>query len=145
MGNDIAWVYSIPTGSAKAPEGRYSTTRRHDRENYLADSELRELNRLTTIILDIFEDQLAIGKLTLMSHVSAELDKNLRNLNRPVLNHGGNVSHASAETHAKAQYQKFDEKRRALRAEEHMKEIAALKHTEKALPKPKRRNEQERK
>jgi hypothetical protein len=40
-------------------------------KNYLADSELRELNRLTTIILDIFEDQLAIGKLTLMSHVSA--------------------------------------------------------------------------
>jgi hypothetical protein len=33
-------------------------------KNYLAPLELKELNRLTTILLDIFEDQLDVGRLT---------------------------------------------------------------------------------
>ena len=111
-------------------------------KGYLLDPELRELNRLTTILLDIFEDQLDIGKLTLMSQAAALLDQQLRNLNRPVLNHGGNISHASAEAHAKAQYHKFDEQRRALRAQERLREIAALKATDKSLPKTTKRQPQ---
>ena len=35
-------------------------------KNFLAPLEIEELNRLTTILLDIFEDQLKIGRLTLM-------------------------------------------------------------------------------
>ncbi|WP_234901833.1 RhuM family protein [Agrobacterium rubi] len=35
-------------------------------KNYLAESEVKELNRLTTILLDIFEDQLDIGRLVVM-------------------------------------------------------------------------------
>jgi len=108
-------------------------------KNYLGDSELRELNRLTTILLDIFEDQLEIGKLTLMAEAAALLDAQLRGLNRSVLAHGGSVSHAAADAHAKAEYRKFDERRRAIRADEHAKELAALKGTEKALPKPRKR------
>jgi hypothetical protein len=108
-------------------------------KNYLGDAELRELNRLTTILLDIFEDQLDIGKLTLMSEAARLLDAQLRNLNRAVLNHGGSVRHAAAEARAKVEYQTFDERRRAIRAEERLQELAALKRTEKALPKPKRR------
>lgn len=107
-------------------------------KNYLGSPEIRELNRLTTILLDIFEDQLAIGKLTMMSEASSLLDQQLRNLNRVVLNHGGRVSHSAAEAHVKAQYHKFDEQRRALRAAERLKEISALKAIEGAMPKPAR-------
>ena len=35
--------------------------------NYLAETEIREKNRLTVMLLDFFEDRLDIGKLTLMS------------------------------------------------------------------------------
>src|SRR5665213_3179604 len=75
-------------------------------KNYLGDGELRELNRLTTILLDIFEDQLDIGKLTLMSEADELLDRQLKGLGRSVLKHGGNVSHAHAEEHAKGEYKK---------------------------------------
>ena len=104
-------------------------------KNYLHDTELRELNRLTTILLDIFEDQLDIGKLTLMSEAATLLDAQLKNLNRSVLRHGGNVSHDDAEAHAKREYKAFDERRRALRAEQTAKELAALKAAGKTLPK----------
>lgn len=107
-------------------------------KNYLSDAELRELNRLTTILLDIFEDQLDIGRLTLMSEASALLNAQLRNLNRAVLRHGGRVSHSDAEAHAKIEYKKFDEARRLARAVERQQELArlaALKAAEKALPK----------
>jgi hypothetical protein len=107
-------------------------------KNYLTDAELRELNRLTTILLDIFDDQLEIGRLTLMAEASALLDRQLRNLNRSILRHGGRVSHSDAETHAKREYKKFDSIRRAERAAERQEELArlaALKATEKALPK----------
>lgn len=108
-------------------------------KNYLADTELRELNRLTTILLDVFEDQLDIGKLTLMTDAAALLDAQLRGLNRPVLRHGGNISRAEAERRARVEYKKFDEKRRAKRAEDTLHELAALKTTDKGLPKTRKR------
>jgi hypothetical protein len=104
-------------------------------KNYLASAELRELNRLTTILLDIFEDQLDIGKLTLMSEAASLLDKQLRSLSRDVLSHGGNVRHDTAEAHAKAEYRKFDEGRRVERQERTDRELAELKATGKKLPK----------
>jgi hypothetical protein len=104
-------------------------------KNYLSARELRELNRLTTILLDIFEDQLDIGKLTLMSEAERLLETQLKNLNRTVLRHGGRVSHTDAEAHAKREYKIFDDRRRALRAEESQRELAALKSVEKSLPK----------
>lgn len=107
-------------------------------KNYLSDSELKELNRLTTILLDIFDDQLDIGKLTLMTEASRLLDTHLANLNRPVLRRGGRVSHDDAEDHAKREYKKFDDARRSLRALERKVELArlaALKAAAKTLPK----------
>jgi hypothetical protein len=105
----------------------------------LGDRELRELNRLTTILLDIFEDQLDIGRITLMAEAAQLLDAQLKGLNRPVLSHGGSVSHADAEKHAKQQYRKFNAKRRALRAEEYAREIAELRAVDKRLPKTTKR------
>lgn len=104
-------------------------------KNYLRDTELRELNRLTTILLDIFDDQLEIGRLTRMAEAEAMLDAQLRNLNRAVLTHGGSVSHDDAEAYVKKEYKKFDEKRRLLRVEETAKELAALKTIGRGLPK----------
>jgi hypothetical protein len=107
-------------------------------KNYLHDGELRELNRLTTILLDIFDDQLEIGKLTRMAEAETLLDAQLRSLSRSVLQHGGSVSHDEADAHAKREYKKFDERRRALRTAEVAEELAALKAAGKSLPKPKR-------
>jgi hypothetical protein len=104
-------------------------------KNYLTSAELRELNRLTTILLDIFEDQLDVGRLTLMQEALTLLNKQLLSLGRTLLTHGGNVSHDSAEAHAKAEYKRFDEARRAERAERTQREIAELKATGKKLPK----------
>jgi hypothetical protein len=108
-------------------------------KNYLTDTEVRELNRLTTILLDIFEDQLDIGRLTTMGEATRLLESQLRHLNRMVLTHGGQISHHRAEARAKTEYQKFDERRKALKAAEFARELAELKNAERSLPKTKPR------
>ena len=49
-------------------------------KNYLAEAELKELNRLTTILLDIFEDQLDLGRLVVMEDARKLLDGQLKNI-----------------------------------------------------------------
>lgn len=104
-------------------------------KNYLAPAELRELNRLTTILLDIFEDQLEVGRLTTMSQASKLLEQQLQGLGRLILRDGGRVAHQTAEAKAKAEYRRFDEQRRALRKAQADEELAALRESQKALPK----------
>ena len=56
---------STPNISLVAWQG--DNTRKSDvviSKNYLAETEIKELNRLTTILLDIFEDQLVLGVLS---------------------------------------------------------------------------------
>jgi hypothetical protein len=108
-------------------------------KNYLAPTELKELNRLTDILLSIFEDQLDIGRLVLMEQASQLLDQQLASLNRVVLNHGGSIRHDEAEARAKAEYKRFDEARRLARKEEADRALGELKAAGKALPKPRRR------
>ena len=103
-------------------------------KNYLAPTEVKELNRLTTILLDIFEDQLEIGRLTLMADAARLLDRQLHQLNRVVLTHGGNVPHHRAEARAKAEYQKFDSARKASRVAQATTEFQELKGTSEKLP-----------
>ena len=107
-------------------------------KNYLAEAEIKELNRLTDILLSIFEDQLAIGKLTLMSEATTLLDGQLESLSRPVLRCGGSVNHLTAEQYAKNQYLKFDRVRREFRKLEADKELAELKRLGASLPKIKK-------
>ncbi|WP_292898319.1 RhuM family protein [Nitratireductor sp.] len=52
-------------------------------KNYLAEAEIRELNRLTTILLDIFEDQADLGRLVVMEDATRLLDQQLEGLGRP--------------------------------------------------------------
>lgn len=104
-------------------------------KNYLAESEIKELNRLTTIMLDIFDDQLDIGKLTTMAEAERLLERQLISLGRIVLNHGGNISSDAAKAKAAREYKLFDDRRKKARVAETARELAALKQTGKALPK----------
>jgi hypothetical protein len=103
-------------------------------KNYLAEREIAELNRLTTILLDILEDQMDIGRLKLMAEASALLDEQLRGLGRVVLNRGGRVSMTDAKAHAEREYEKFKVALAKQRHEAADEVIAEIKSTMKALP-----------
>jgi hypothetical protein len=103
-------------------------------KNYLAPREVDELNRLTSILLDIFEDQLDIGRLTLMSAAASLLDEQLKGLGRAVLDRVGPPTKTAADERAKEQYRIFNEQRRLKEAERYDGEIAALKSEAKKLP-----------
>lgn len=103
-------------------------------KNYLADREIKELNRLTTILLDIFEDQLDLGKLVLMTDVRNLLDQQLRSLNRAVLSHGGRIKAAEAKSRAEQQYEIFSAARKLARHQEADNALEALRKADKDLP-----------
>lgn len=105
-------------------------------KNYLAAAEVKELNRLTTILLDIFEDQIDIGRLTKMADAAALLDGQLANLGRTVLRSGGSVSMADAARHAEHEYEKFKTAQKQLRHDRADRDIAAIKDAQKALKRP---------
>jgi hypothetical protein len=107
-------------------------------KNYLTDSEIKELNRLTSILLDIFEDQLDIGRLVVMADAKKLLDQQLRSLNRAVLTGGGHVKMTDAKKQAEKQYEIYNANRKALRWKDADRVISELKQADKALPKPKR-------
>lgn len=102
-------------------------------KNYLAETEVRELNRLTTILLDIFEDQLDIGRLKLMDEASKMLDDQLNSLGRVVLHHGGSVAMADARRFAEREYEKFKAAQKALRHAQADEAIAAIKQAQAAV------------
>jgi hypothetical protein len=104
-------------------------------KNYLSESEVRELNRLTTILLDIFEDQMDLGRLTLMGEATQLLDGQLQNLGRVVLRHGGNVSMSDAQRHAERTYENFKAQQKKLRHEQADRAISEIKAETKRLPK----------
>lgn len=103
-------------------------------KNYLAQAEIKELNRLTTILLDIFEDQADLGRLTLMAEAAALLDQQLGNLGRGVLKHGGRVAMVDAKAHAGREYEKFKAKLASQRHAEADRAIAEIKRAQKSIP-----------
>lgn len=107
-------------------------------KNFLHPPEIKELNRLTDLLLTIFEDQLEMGRLTTMAQASEILDRNLRQLGRMVLAGGGSVSKETADRHAKAEYQLFSEQRRAAAKQRADDDYAALRRAGQTLPKPRR-------
>ncbi|MGO8955215.1 MAG: RhuM family protein [Rhodomicrobium sp.] len=106
---------------------------------YLAEAEYRELNTLTVILLDVFSDQADLGKLTSMQGAEELFEKQLTLLNRSVLKHGGSISSEEAEEHAKAEYKKFDTKRKAESFGIEVQAYLELKAQGKSLPKAKRK------
>lgn len=109
-------------------------------KNYFGESEVRELNRLTTILLDIFEDQAELGRLVMMDNAKRILDQHLSSLGRAVLSHGGHVMKKDADRHAERQYEIYSAKRKAERQIKADRALAALKSQEKTLPKSSRRS-----
>lgn len=107
-------------------------------KNYLGEHELRELNRLTVILLDIFEDQLDLGHLTTMSEIDQLLRAQLKQLKRPLLAGGGSVTTEAAKKHAHTQYEIFNEKRKAARHAQADSAIAELRSKEKQIPRARR-------
>jgi len=107
-------------------------------KNYLAEGEIKELNRLTTILLDIFEDQLDMGRLVVMQDAQSLLDQQLQQLGRTVLRNGGSVKASDAKRVAEAHYERFDQKRKLERHREADERINALAKEVKSLPKAKR-------
>ena len=103
-------------------------------KNYLGEAEIKELNRLTTILLDIVEDQLDLGRIVIMKDAEILLDRQLDQLGRAVLRGGGAVKADEAKKHAEAEYEKFDQARRLARHEEADKQIAELAKEAKKLP-----------
>ena len=110
-------------------------------KNYLAEAEIRELNRLTTILLDIFEDQLDTGRLTLMSQAESLLERQLRDLGRVVLDGGGNVSTEAAHQSAKRVYKAFKEMQKIERHAKADEAIGEIKKAQKKLPRAGKKRE----
>lgn len=108
-------------------------------KNYLTKPEIQELNRLTTLLLDIFDDQLQLGKLTTMVDATALLDQQLKSLNRSVLRSGGRISASSAKARAEKEYEAFNEMRRTARHAEADRQLAELKAIDKGIRKTKPR------
>jgi hypothetical protein len=108
-------------------------------KNYLGDLEVKELNRLTTILLDIFEDQADMGRLVMMRDAKQLLDRQLESLGRVVLSTGGRVSMTDAKRHAERQYGLYDAKRKVERQAEADRVIGALRNEDKNLPSTRRR------
>ena len=108
-------------------------------KNYLEEPEIKELNRLTTILLDIFEDQVDMGRLIVMQDARNLLDQQLRQLGRTVLRAGGSVKSSAAKRVAESHYKKFDQRRKLERQREADERIAALAKEAKKLPKNKHR------
>ena len=103
-------------------------------KNFLRPTEVKELNRLTDLLLTIFEDQLDIGRLTTMTQATEILERNLKQLGRVVLGSGGPIRKDSADRHAKAQYALFSERRRAAAKQKADEEYAALRAAADTLP-----------
>lgn len=96
-------------------------------KNYLAEAEIKELNRLTTILLDIFEDQADVGRLLVMDDASQLLDRQLKSLGRSVLQSGGKIKSQTAKLRAQGQYDIFSERQkteRQLKAKENISRLA---------------------
>ncbi|MCK9522638.1 MAG: virulence RhuM family protein [Proteobacteria bacterium] len=82
-------------------------------KNYLQEVEIDELNRIVVMWLDFAEDQARRRKQVFMKDWEQRLDNFLRFNERRVLSHAGKISKQAADEHAKTEYEKFEDRRRA--------------------------------
>ena len=108
-------------------------------KNYLGQTEIADLNRLTGMVLDYFEDQAERRQPVTMMALEEKLNEFLKFNNRPVLRHLGSVSREAADAHAVAEYEKFAATRRLRRQEEGAASVVALKKVDKEIKKKGRR------
>lgn len=101
-------------------------------KNYLGQLELQDLNRLVSMVLDFFEDQVERGWLVSLNEADQALIEILTVNKRKMLPAGPRATAAHRDRHAKAQYKVFDGRRREARKAEALSE---LNQAAKALPK----------
>ncbi len=85
-------------------------------KNYLSEDEITELNRIVSMYLDYAEDQARKKRPMHMRDWSEKLDAFLRFNEREVLQHKGTITHEVAAAHAHSEFEKFEELRRSLEA-----------------------------
>lgn len=99
-------------------------------KNYLAPEEIRELNRVVTMFLDVAEDRAERRKSMAMAEWEAELDRFLAFNDRPILRDAGSLSHTRVEQIAGELYMTFDAARKAADLEaaerEHAEELERI-------------------
>jgi hypothetical protein len=81
-------------------------------KNYLAGSEITELNRIVTMWLDFAEDQATRRRQIFMRDWQTKLDEFLRFNDREVLPDAGRVSKKEADAKAQAEYEHYAAHRR---------------------------------
>jgi len=84
-------------------------------KNYLQEEEIRDLNRLTNMLLDFFEDHTERHEKIATQDLEDQLDRFLEFNKRPLLKNAGSVSRAAADTYVHTQYDIFSEMRRKKR------------------------------
>jgi hypothetical protein len=87
-------------------------------KNYLAEDEIRELNRIVTMYLDYAEDQARRHQPMYMRDWSVKLDAFLQFNERDVLDNPGKISKEVAERLAIEQYERFHARRLASAGED---------------------------
>ena len=106
-------------------------------KNYLDEDEISELNRIVTMWLDFAEDQARRRKQVFLNDWETKLNEFLKFNERAVLGDKGRVSKADADAQAKAEYELFEARRRALlEAEGERARQQALEDAAKNFTKP---------
>jgi hypothetical protein len=99
-----------------APDGRIRKSDVTVAKNYLAQDEIRELNRTVTMYLDYAEDQARRKQKMTMSQWVSKLDAFLEFNDRNVLRHAGKVQKKVADQLALRQFEQYDEAQRRIEA-----------------------------
>ncbi|MBN9335597.1 RhuM family protein [Devosia sp.] len=81
-------------------------------KNYLADAEIKDLNRFTNMLLDYFEQETELQRLVTTADAERAVERFVKNNERPLLKGGGSVSKLDADRHCEAEYDKFDDMRK---------------------------------
>lgn len=87
-------------------------------KNYLAEGELAELNRLTTMFLDFAEDRAQRRQQTLMADWVTQTDRFLDFNERSLLTGAGQISTSHMEMVMAERWSEFDNRRRSIEAEQ---------------------------
>jgi hypothetical protein len=82
-------------------------------KNFLGQTELDDLNRFSSLLLDFILDQARSGRMVTMEQARRQIEEITTLSGRKVLRRGGGVSRKAADAHAHAQYAKFDARRKA--------------------------------
>lgn len=98
-------------------------------KNYLIQEEINALNRIVTMWLDFAEDQAMMRKQVFLRDWQEKLNQFLEFNSRQILQGSGHTSNQAAEEKARAEYEIYAERRRALKETEGERSaIEALRH-----------------